>query len=166
MRPPSRPPRLIEVYEDTEYAWVKLTDLLSRSVMRGAIGRGYPFQGMSARRLSMEIRMTLASFGGPAGAGGGVAEAAALAEACGAALDAAADGPAEAAGSTCGAEATAGGASFEQATSATGTIARAARTMQLRTRELVTSTLPDGKFFPRSVRYDSTVICSFSRSSK
>ena len=146
---------------------MKLTALLSKSVMRGAMGRGYPFQGMSALRLSIEIRMTLQSFGGPAGGwteAAGAAEGAALAEASAATPEAAADGAAPGAGSTCGAEATAGGASFEQA--ATEETATTAREMRRRTRELVTSTLPDGKFFPRVSAYDSTVIWSFSRSAR
>src|SRR5580700_5407307 len=115
--------------------------------MRGAMGRGYPFQGMSALRLSIEIRMTLASFGGPAGGASadaaGAADGVVLAEAV-----ATFDGAAEAAGadgSTCGADARAGGASLEQAAMATGSNARARRR---RTWGLITSTPLNGKFFP------------------
>jgi len=123
---------------------------------------------MSARRLSIEITMTLQSFGGPAGGwaeAAGAADGAALADAAGATSAGIAD-DVEGAGSTCGADATAGGASLEQALTVIEATAAMARAMQLRTRELVTSTLPDGKCFPRDGGYDSTVICSFSRSSK
>jgi hypothetical protein len=59
------PPRLIDVYDDVEYARVYETARFSTSVRRGAIGRAYPAHGMSARRLSIDNRMTFASFGGP-----------------------------------------------------------------------------------------------------
>jgi hypothetical protein len=122
------------VYEDTEYAWVKLTDLDSTSVSRGAMGRGYPFHGMSARMLSIESRTTLQSFGGPEGLA-----AVALAEAD---ASGAADATPEAAGalpdaagcvSVCAVDGIVGGASFEQATSASPrTTAAGAREVRTR----------------------------------
>jgi hypothetical protein len=179
MRPASRPPKLIEVYDDTEYACAKLTELLSKSVKWGAIGRGYPVHGMSARRLSIDRRMTLQSLGGPTG---GTPTTAVLE------TDGAGEGSAETAGavpvpsvlagegSGCVVEATTGGASFEHAGSVSNAGAmskREAEAVQRSIEVLVTSTSGPWQVFPHgkqtrssSTDHDSTEIWSFSRRAK
>ena len=62
-RPASKPPRLIDVYDDKEYSCVYCTLFAARSVRCGAIARSYPAHGMSARRQSIVIKITSRFFG-------------------------------------------------------------------------------------------------------
>jgi hypothetical protein len=118
---------------------------------------------MSARRLSIERTMTLASFGGPAGAAG-------AAEATGVAAGVApvgAGGVVEDAAATVGVcePGWAGGVSLEHAAPRTATAAATAETAKRCIEAIVfTSTPTPTQAFRQS--QDSTVICSFWRISR